>query len=143
MASHNSPQTGLMAVYDADDTTIMINGQQVYGFGQDQMFSTSYDNDNVVVNQDPQGTSVASKQHKTGGTVTINISEASPANAQLTNLANAETEFPMDIITTTTHWTASHCLIVKIPDGGGGATAANRAWQIKALNLSETSLVQG
>lgn len=143
MASHNSPQTGLMYVYDSNDTTIMANGQQVYGFGEDQMFSTSYDNDNVTISQDPQGTAIASKNNKTGGTITVNISEASPANQQFTQLANTETEFPMDIITSTTHWSASHCFIVKIPDGGGGATAANRAWQIKALNLSETSLVQG
>lgn len=140
MASHNQPQTGLMATYDANDTTVMANGRQIFGYGEDTMFTASYDNETVTVKQDPQGTGVASKNNKTGGTITLNIDETSPSNTWLEELANAG-NFPVDIITSTIHITATHCYISKRPDTTGAATSSNKAWQIKALNMSEVSLV--
>lgn len=139
--SQNSAITGLATkTYQAADTTVMVDGQQVYAFGEDSMFTSTYDNDLVTVKEDPQGNGVASKSSKHGGTITLNLFETSPANKLLTDLA-ATGNFPVDIITSTVHISATHCYIAKIPDSTGGNEASNRAWQIKAIYLEETSLV--
>lgn len=139
--SQNSALTGLATkTYQAADTTVMVDGQQVYAFGEDSMFTSAYDNDLVTVKEDPQGNGVASKSSKHGGTITLNLFETSPANKLLTDLA-ATGNFPVDIITSTVHISATHCYIAKIPDSTGGNEASNRAWQIKAIYLEETSLV--
>lgn len=139
--SQNSALTGLATkTYQAADTTVMVDGQQVYAFGEDSMFTSAYDNDLVTVKEDPQGNGVASKSSKHGGTITLNLFETSPANKLLTDLA-ATGNFPVDIITSTVHISATHCYIAKIPDSTGGNEATNRAWQIKAICLEETSLV--
>lgn len=140
--AQNSALTGLATkTYKASDTTIMVAGSQIYAYGEDQMFTSEYDNDLVTVKQDPQGNGVASKSSKHGGTITLNLSETSPSNSLLTNLAKGDEGFPVDIITSTVHITATHCYIAKIPQSGAGNEAANRAWQIKAIYLDETSLV--
>lgn len=142
--AQNSALTGLATkTYKASDTTIMVAGKQIYAFGEDQMFTSEYDNDLVTIKQDPQGNGVASKSSKHGGTITINLFETSPGTSLLTDLAKDEGDegFPVDIITSTVHITATHCHIAKIPQSGAGNEAANRAWQIKAIYLDETSLV--
>lgn len=138
--ANNSSETGLMATYDANDTTVVCNGEQLDGWGQDTMFSATYDNDSVTVSIDPQGTAVASKQHKNNGTITLNVSEASPCNKQLDQLAD-NGNFPIDIVTSTTHITGQHCYIARKPEMSGAAAAGNRAWQIKALNMDSESIV--
>lgn len=139
--AQNSAQTGLATkTYKAADTTIMIDGEQIFAFGEDTMFTVSYDNDRVTVKQDPQGNGVASINAKHGGTITINLFETSPATKLLVNLSESG-NFPVDIITSTSHISATHCWIAKNPDITGGAEASNRAWQIKALYLEETPLV--
>lgn len=139
--SQNSALTGLATkAYKASDTTVMVDGQQIWAYGEDQMFTAEYDNDLVTVKQDPQGNGVASISSKHGGTITLNLFETSSANKLLTELAT-KGNFPVDIVTSTTHISATHCYIAKIPTSSGGNEASNRAWQIKAIYLEETSLV--
>ena len=97
MASFNSAETGLMAKYNANDTTLMVDGELMFGYATDTMITVAYDNDNVTVSQDPQGTAVASVNNKTGATITVNLNETSPSNAKLTELANTRGEFPLDL----------------------------------------------
>lgn len=141
MASFNSSETGLMAKYSANDTTLMIDGELIFGYAAETMITVSYDNDNVTVTQDPQGTAVASINNKTGATITVNLNETSPSNAKLTELANTRGEFPLDLRTSTIHQTAAHCYISKMPDNTAAQNAGDRAWQIHALNLDTESLV--
>lgn len=141
MASFNSSETGLMARYTANDTTLMIDGELIFGYAVDTMITVAYDNDNVTVTQDPQGTGVASINNKTGATITVNLNETSPSNAKLTELANTRGEFPLDLRTSTIHQTAAHCYISKMPDNTAAQNAGDRAWQIHALNLDTESLV--
>lgn len=140
MASHNSDSTGLMGIYDASDTTIMVNGQEMFGFQDGDMFTATYDQDLWTTVEDAQGTGTASKNNKTGGTITINLLETSPCNAimeQITETGN----FPVDIVSSTYHLSAVHCYVQKKPDLQGSGTASNRAWVIKAIDMDETPLV--
>lgn len=140
--AQNSAITGLATkTYKASDTTIMVAGQLLYAYGEDNMFTSEYDNDLVTVKQDAQGNGVASENSRHGGTITINLFETAPGTDLLTRLAQGKGDFPVDIVTSTTHITATHCYIQKIPGTNGGLEAANRAWPIKALFLNETSLV--
>lgn len=140
MASHNSDRTGLMGIYDANDTTVMVNGQEMYGFQDGDMFTATYDQPRWATVQDVQGTGTASKNNKTGGTITINLLETSPCNAildQITETGN----FPVDIVSSTYHLSAVHCYVEKKPDLQGTGTASNRPWVIKAISMDETPLV--
>ena len=141
MASFNSSETGLMAQYNANDTTLMADGELIFGYADGTMITVTYDNDNVTVTQDPQGTAVASINNKTGATITVNLNETSPSNAKLTELANTRSEFALDLRTSTIHQTAAHCYISKMPDNTAAQNASDRAWQIHALNLDTESLV--
>lgn len=140
MTSHNSDRTGLMGIYDASDTTIMVDGHEMYGFQDGDMFTATYDQVRWTTVEDVQGTGTASKNNKTGGTITINLLETSPCNAimeQVTETGN----FPVDIVSSTYHLSAVHCYVEKKPDLQGSGTASNRAWVIKAINMDETPLV--
>ena len=48
MTSHNSDSTGLMGIYDASDTTVMVNGQEMFGFQDGDMFTATYDQPRIV-----------------------------------------------------------------------------------------------
>ena len=139
MVAHNSPQTGLMAEYDANEATVMVNGTWIFGFGEDTMFTSEYDNDKISIKQDPQGTGVASHNNKTGATLTINLDETSPSNKALRQLADVG-NFPVDIITSTNHIHAVHCYITKTPTIQGAATSSNRAWVIKAIDMQDEAI---
>ena len=140
MASHNSDRTGLMGIYDANDTTIMVDGHEMFGFQDGDMFTATYDQDRWATAQDAQGTGTASKNNKTGGIITINLIETSPCNAIMEKVTETG-NFPVDIVSSTYHLSAVHCYVQKKPDLQGGATASNRGWQIKALNMDETPLL--
>lgn len=140
MAAHNNSKTGYMAIYDADDTTVIVDGMEMYGFATSgEMVQVAYDNDNVQIASDPQGTTVLSRLHKGTGTITLNLSQSSPCNAKLTELANNLTEFAIDIQDSTDHSWDPHVVIAKIPDRSDGEQAGTRAWQLKALNLNTES----
>lgn len=139
--AQNSSETGLAAnMYDANATMIMVDGKQISVYGEDNMFSFVYDNDRVTVKQDPQGSAVASKNNKTGASITLNISEMAPCLSFMLELAERQAfpGFPVDIITSTVHISASHCYITKVPQIDGGNDAGNMAWPIKALNAEVT-----
>ena len=139
--SQNSALTGLATkTYNAADTVVMVDGHQIYAFGGDTMYTADYDNDTVSVKQDPQGNGVASKNAKHGGTITLNIFETPPVVKLLHDLAETG-NFPVDIVTSSIHISATHCWIPKKPTSTGAAEASNQAWQIKALYMDETPLV--
>ena len=139
--SQNSALTGLSTkTYNAADTVVMVDRHQIYAYGEDTMYTADYDNDTVTVKQDPQGNGVASKNAKHGGTITLNIFETAPVAKLLHDLAETG-NFPVDIVTSSIHISATHCWIPKKPTSTGAAEASNQAWQIKALYMEETPLV--
>lgn len=139
--SQNSVLTGLATkTYNAADTVVMVDDHQLYAYGEDTMYTADYDNDTITVKQDAQGNGFASKNAKHGGTITLNMVETSPAAKLLHELAETG-NFPVDIVTSSIHISAMHCWIAKKPTSTGGAEASNQAWQIKALYMDETPLV--
>lgn len=139
----NSSQTGLMATYNAAESTLVINGNLMYGFmSGDNMFQITWDNDNMTVSTDSMGTSVASINNKDSATMTINLNQMSPCNAILLDLANRHVEFPVDARTSSEHWSTAYAYISKIPDLANGDNAQVRAWTIHMLNAKCESTLQ-
>lgn len=142
MINGNSSKTGLMAVYNAAETTLVIDGVEMYGYQQGgNMVQIAWDNDKVTVETDSQGTSVASINNKDSATATVNLNQASPCNKKLMDLVNSNKEFALDYHGTTEHWYSPHCFISKAPDTSEGDTASGRAWQIHMLNATQESLL--
>lgn len=137
----NSAKTGYMNSYNAAHLVVMVDGEQVYGFGQDDMISVSYAQDSQGYSQDPQGTSARYINNKTGATITLNLMPTSPVNKFLTNLHNERKEFAIDIRDDNVHYQSNWCFITKSPDYSAGNQIGNRAWQITALDLDEDSVV--
>lgn len=141
MASpYNSAKTGYMDTYNAAHATLIINNTPIYGFGQDDMVSVSFSQDRQSFSQDPQGTGVRSINNKTGATITINLSQMSPARKLLTDLLNDTEEFELDFRDDSVHFYSNYCFVNKSPDYQAGNTAGNRAWAISAIDLMEEAV---
>ena len=138
MSNHNSSQTGLMGTYDTNNVYFNADGKEIFGFGAD-----AYDNDNVSVAQDPSGTGVASRQHKSGGTFTLTINQMSPSIAVLDELADEARDggFNVDACDGSKQYTAVHCYIAKKADGGAAATAGDRQYTVHAINVTDKSVL--
>lgn len=143
MTAHNNVQTGLMGTYDANNTYFMADGKTAYGYGATTLFTFSYDNDMVSVQQDAQGTGVSSINNKTGGTFTLTINQMSPFNQVLDKLADERRPggFPIDACDGSRHYVGAHGYIQKKADGGAANEAGERTWTIKALNVVENSVL--
>lgn len=143
MATHNNVQTGVMGTYDANNAYFMADGKTAYGYGATTLFTFTYDNDMVTVQQDPQGTAVSSYDNKTGGTFTLTINQMSPFNKVLDELADERRAggFPIDACDGARHYTGAHAYIAKKPDGGAANEAGERTWTIHALNVVENSVL--
>lgn len=143
MAAHNNVQTGVMGTYDANNVYFTIDGKTAYGFGATTLFTFSYDNDLLSVQQDPQGTAVPSINNKTGGTFTLTINQMSPFNAVIDQLADERRVggYPVDACDGSRHYVGAHAYIAKKPDGGAANEAGERTIQIKVLNVTENSIL--
>lgn len=131
----NSAQTGYMSNYDASDTTVVADTTPMFGFQSGTFVSWEWANDMSSTDVDSQGTGVSSTNNKKNGSVTINLSQESPCNVKMTELANTRVRFPIDVRSANEHIWGEHCTITRIPAGENGDTATVRAWAISAPEL--------
>lgn len=139
MGNHSRIRTASMHEYDANDSTLMIDGHLMYGFSENSMFTVADDADSSTLKIDPQGTATKSKNYKTSGTLTVPLDETSPCNAFLLDKFNKDATFPVDLITSTDHVSASFAFVTRRAELQGQATSSDRSWTIKMLNYEETS----
>lgn len=132
-------RTASMREYDANDCTIMINNQRMFGFSENSMFTVTDKNDANTYKIDPQGSVTNSHNNKTLAGFTLPLDETSPCNAYLLNLFNQDQTFTVDIIDSTSHITSQFAKIDKIPDKQGMAQAGDRNWPITMFNKEEVS----
>lgn len=84
----------LIASYDAKDTTVIVDGTYITGFGED-MISAEKDEDFFTPSVGAQGDTVASEINNTLGTVTLYVQVTSPQKQFLMNLAKRKEYFPL------------------------------------------------
>lgn len=132
---------GDMDPYDAGHAVLMINKTRVDGFGQDDMINFSFSQDRQTYTQDPQGKGVVSKNRKTGGTITINLSQMSAARKMMTELLDStDNHIEVDFRDDAVHIYSNNCFINKLPDYQAGNTAGNRAWTLTAVNMFQEAV---
>lgn len=131
------PQSKKMTLYNAADTTIVIDGTILYGYqGGSDIFQLTWDNDRASINQDSFGSSVVSRNNKDAATLTINLNITSPMNDLLQNLCLENKVFTTLITTDTDEVTCEQSVITKQGDISAGDTAPLRAWSIHLLNAN-------
>lgn len=135
MANANSAQTGFMSNYDASDTSVIINQTPMFGYQSGTFISWEWANDLSSTDVDSQGTGVSSTNNKHNGSLTVNLSQQSPCNTVMADLAAKRTRFPVDVRSDTEHVWGEHCTITRIPSGENGDTSTVRAWGISAPEL--------
>lgn len=133
-----------LSIYDANNTTLMVNNIQIYGFKSgSNMVQASWDNDRVTVEVDSQGTPVPSKSNKDSMTITVNLNQQSPCNRVFIDLAASNKPVPVDYRNSTEHWWGSEAYVTKPADSSDGDTASARAWMIKVLHGNFEALEDG
>ena len=123
-----------MTTYDAKDVSTIIDNVVMFGFQDGDMVSFSKDNAYIEVQTDAQGQSSAAKNNDSLGTFTVNLSQNSPCNKHLMNLANGRKEFPITVAHSTEKAWATRAYIEKTPDGSYGKGVPTRSYTIKALD---------
>ena len=83
-----------VATYDAKDTTVIIDGTYITGFGED-MISVEKEEDFFAPSVGAQGDVVKSVVNNSLGTMSIFIQRTSPSKAFLMGLAKRTDEFPI------------------------------------------------
>lgn len=123
-----------MTTYDAKEVSTIVDEVVMFGFQDGDMVSFSKDNSYIEVQTDAQGQGSAAKNNDNLGTFTINLSQNSPCNKHLMNLANSRKEFPIAVKHQDEMAWATRAYIEKTPDGSFGKGVPTRTYTIKALD---------
>ncbi|QHJ77116.1 MAG: hypothetical protein [Bacteriophage sp.] len=130
-------QTDNMVIYDAANTSVVVNGQELYGFkGGQSVFQVEWDNDRSSIDQDSFGTTVVSRNHKDSATLTINLNSTSKMNSVLAELCETNAVFPVEILSDTDHIWTSKATITKMAPVSVEDQAPGRTWTIHMLNAN-------
>lgn len=86
-----------VATYDAKDTTVIIDGTYITGFGED-MITAEKEEDFFTPSVGAQGDVVKSVTNNSLGTVAVTVQRTSPSKAFLMGLAKRSEPFPLWVI---------------------------------------------
>mgnify|MGYP000891197672 CR=1 FL=1 len=123
--------------YDATQCAIVVDGTKMYGFNDGDMVSGERANDFADLAVDAQGWGMFNVNNDRHGTITINLSAGSPANAKLMDLCDGQTEVPISITTPHEHVYSNQARIQKAPSFSAGKTAGNRAYAFLCLDYTD------
>lgn len=84
----------MVKTYDAKDTSVLVDGIYITGFGED-MISAEKEEDFNTPSVGAQGDVVSSRINNNLGTMSIFIQPTSPSKAYLLSLANRDEPFPI------------------------------------------------
>lgn len=104
-----------VAVYDAKDTSVIVNNTYITGLGED-MISIEKDEDFFSTSVGAQGDVVKSQTNNTLGTVTVYVQPTSPQKHFLMGLAKLSDPFPL--------W----CVNKKLGERSGGTMASLKSF---------------
>lgn len=130
-------QTDNMVIFDAANTSVVINGEELYGFkGGSSVFQVEWDNDRSSIDTDSFGTSVVSRNHKDSATLTINLNSTSKMNSVLAELCETNAVFPVELLSDIDHVWTSKAVITKMAPVSVEDQAPGRTWTIHMLNAN-------
>lgn len=126
--------------WDTAEVTISIDGVQPQLYASGDVFTASYDNDNVTIVSDIKGHGITVVNHNGAATVTINISALDPYYQEVLKDHNPETEHVINIMTPVGHLHTDSAHLVKLGDINSGSDAPTRPLQYKMPNLVATPM---
>ena len=122
--------------YDARDVHLIVDGRVVTGFGANDMFSVSYNEDRLKVTVDAQGNTEAAINNSRLGKVTVNLSGNSVDHKRFNELGNSMKDFKLSCDTGYEIISASECYITKLPTANYGKNTPGRSYVITCCDLS-------
>lgn len=122
--------------WDTADVVISIDGYQPQLYASGDVFTATYDNDNVTISSDIKGHGITVINHNGAATVTINISAIDQLWKDVLKDHNPGPNHTIDIMTPAEHLHTATAHLVKLPDINSGNDAPTRALQYKMPGLT-------
>ncbi|EAE5980034.1 hypothetical protein LG489_001415 [Listeria monocytogenes] len=129
----------VMATYDANTVSTIINGISIFGFSDGDMVSCSKDSNNVEIKSDAQGNSSAAVNNDKMGTIKVDLAQTSPCYPKLIDIANRQLKVPIYVINGKEKIGGSMAFIEKLPDAGFGKSVGTRSFTFKVLDYTHTA----
>lgn len=129
-----------MNMYNALNANIVIGGRTIQGFQENDMFSYTFDEEQIKTSVDAQGKASGAINNNHSGKVTINLSGTSVDHKYLNNIGNAHKEVTLQINSEFEKITGTQAYITKIPDGAFGKDVPKRTYVFKVLDLHVDAL---
>ncbi|EAF5461912.1 hypothetical protein CPC87_06845 [Listeria monocytogenes] len=129
----------VMATYDANTVSIIVNGISLFGFSDGDMVSCSKDSNNVEIKSDAQGNSSAAVNNDKMGTIKIDLAQTSPCYPKLIDIANRQLKVPVFVINGKEKIGGSMAFIEKLPDAGFGKSVGTRSFTFKVLDYTHSA----
>ncbi|VDG23666.1 hypothetical protein [Lactiplantibacillus mudanjiangensis] len=134
MADHN----GDMQEFRADDCSIIVDSEAMYGFQAGETVSWSQTNNNVAITEDMFGDGVAMISNKHQGQFQFNLNFGSPCNKKMADLAASRKRFPVLVKSPNETASANIAYVEKLANGSLSDSATARQWTVICTDLKVT-----
>lgn len=121
--------------WDTWDVRVLIDGYEPQLWTNGDLFTATYDNDNVTIQSDVKGHGIAVIHHNGQASLTITISALDQYWTTLLDSYDPKQTHTIEIITPVEHLHTESAYLPKLPDMNSGNDAPTRALAYKAINL--------
>ncbi|WP_338230788.1 hypothetical protein [Lactiplantibacillus paraxiangfangensis] len=121
--------------WDTADVVILIDSKQPELYATGDVFTATYDSDNVTISADIKGHGITVINHNGSATVTVNVSALDTIWHDFLVDHDPGKGHTIDIMTPVEHLHTNSAHLVKMPDMNSGNEAPTRALQFKTPTL--------
>lgn len=121
--------------WDTWDVRVLIDQYEPQLWSNGDLFTATYDNDNVTIQTDVKGHGIAVIHHNGQASLTVTISALDAYWNTLLNTYAPENIHVIDITTPVEHLHTESAYLPKLPDMNSGNDAPTRALAYKCINL--------
>lgn len=121
-------------VWDTWDVRVLIDGYEPQLWATGDIFTLTYDNDNVTISSDIKGNGIAIIHHNGQATLTINISALDQMWKNILKDYNPKDTHVIEIITPVEHIHTDSAYLPKLPPMNSGNDAPTRALEYHCIN---------
>lgn len=122
---------------DARETSVVMDGQFITGFGEGSFVEWEKDEDNFNAKVDAFGAVGVAITNNTLGTITLTLSQTSPQLALVKRLANSRKIFPIWITTANEKVGGTQAMIKQTPSGTLSDEIEDREIEIQVFDYTD------
>lgn len=122
---------------DARETSVVMDGQFITGFGEGSFVEWEKDEDNFNAKVDAFGAVGVAITNNTLGTITLTLSQTSPQLALVKRLANSRKIFPIWITTANEKVGGTQAMIKQTPSGTLSDEIEDREVEIQVFDYTD------